>query len=52
MTQHRFSVDAMIDELPAGLDRAILRILSFHKGQENGISEARLRLYLLRQERQ
>jgi hypothetical protein len=38
MTQHRFSVDAMIDELPAGLDRAILRILSFHKGQENGIS--------------
>ena len=34
MTLH----DAIISTMPAGLDRAILRILSFHKGKDSVIS--------------
>lgn len=30
-------VDEIIDELPAGLDRSILRILSFHQGRGRAI---------------
>lgn len=33
-----------ISDLPAGLDRAILRILSFHKGAENAISRFSLEM--------
>lgn len=36
------NVKEMIDNLPAGLDRAMLRILEFHKGRENAISRGRL----------
>lgn len=32
-----------IGELPAGLDRALLRILSFHKGADNAISRIMLK---------
>jgi hypothetical protein len=35
-------VDEIIDELPAGLDRAILRILSFREGRDQAISRAEL----------
>lgn len=31
-------LDEMIREMPAGLDRAILRVLSFHRGKSNAIS--------------
>ena len=33
---------AMIAELPVGLDRAVLRVLSMHKGRENAISRGQL----------
>ena len=36
----------MIQEMPPGLDRAILRILSFHQGREHAISRKRLRAEL------
>ena len=32
----------MVDELPAGLDRAVLRVLSFHVGREMAISRGNL----------
>ena len=32
-----------ITQMPAGLDRAILRILSFHEGAENAISRVMLK---------
>lgn len=32
----------LIDELPAGIDRAILRILSFHAGRGDAISRGKL----------
>jgi hypothetical protein len=35
-------VDEVIDELPAGLDRSILRILSFHQGRESAIGQGEL----------
>jgi hypothetical protein len=34
--------DEMISEMPPGLDRAILRILSFHQGREQAIGRGRL----------
>lgn len=37
-----FDVQALIDNLPAGLDRAILRTLSFHQGRECAISRSDL----------
>lgn len=37
-----FDLDRLIDNLPAGLDRAILRILSFRKGRDNAIGRADL----------
>ncbi len=33
-----FDLDEMIDNLPAGLERAILRVLEFHQGRINYIS--------------
>ena len=39
-------IQKMIDNLPAGLDRAILRVLSFHTGREHAISRDSLRLEL------
>lgn len=41
-----FDLDELIDNLPAGLDRAMLRILEFHKGRENAISRGQLVLDL------
>ena len=35
-------IAALIDELPAGIDRAILRILSFHTGRGDAISRGKL----------
>jgi hypothetical protein len=32
----------MVDELPAGLDRAVLRVLSFHVGRDQAISRGDL----------
>lgn len=40
------SVQEMIDQLPAGLDRAILRIISFHVGHDNRISRVQFILDL------
>jgi hypothetical protein len=37
-----FDLDEMIDNLPAGLERAIRRILEFHIGRENAISRSQL----------
>jgi len=37
-----FDMKALIDNLPAGLDRAMLRVLSFHIGHGNVISRGRL----------
>ncbi len=34
--------DSLIDNLPVGIDRFILRALSFHKGKENAVSRAAL----------
>ncbi len=34
--------DKMIDDLPAGLERTLLRVLSFHVGRENAISRGHL----------
>ena len=34
-------LDEMIHEMPPGLDRAILRILSFHQGRKQAISRGR-----------
>jgi hypothetical protein len=34
--------DRMISEMPPGLDRAILRVLSFHQGREQAIGRGRL----------
>src|SRR4030042_4861458 len=41
-------LDEMIREMPAGLDRAILRVLSFHQGKGNAVSRGRLILELYR----
>src|SRR4030042_573177 len=41
-------LDEMIREMPAGLDRAILRVLSFHQGKGNAIGRGRLVLELYR----
>jgi hypothetical protein len=35
-------LDEMIKDMPAGLDRAILRVLSFHQGRKQAISRGRL----------
>ena len=35
-------IDKLIDELPAGLDRALLRVLSFHTGRGLAISRGDL----------
>ncbi len=35
-------LDQLIDDMPAGLDRAILRVLSFHQGKANAISRKQL----------
>lgn len=35
-------LEKMVDELPAGLDRAILRILLFHVGRDKAISRGEL----------
>jgi DNA-binding transcriptional regulator PaaX len=37
-----FDIKAMIDGLPAGLDRALLRILSYHSGRQNAIGRGEL----------
>lgn len=37
-----FSLDALIDELPAGLERCLLRALTFHVGRENAIGRSDL----------
>ncbi len=34
--------DTLIDNLSTGIDRFILRALSFHKGKENAVSRAAL----------
>lgn len=36
------NVKELIDHLPAGLERAIRRVLSFHVGRENAISRSQL----------
>ena len=36
-TRQRFDLDRFIDNLPEGLDRALLRILSFHQGRDAAI---------------
>ncbi len=36
------NVGKMVDELPAGLDRAVLRVLSYHVGREKAISRGDL----------
>lgn len=41
-----FDLQKMIDELPPGLDRAVLRILGFHLGREAAISRADLLMEL------
>lgn len=35
-------LDEMISEMPPGLDRAILRVLSFHQGRDKAIGRGRL----------
>jgi len=35
-------LDEMIHEMPAGLDRAILRVLSFHQGRDQAIGRGKL----------
>jgi DNA-binding transcriptional regulator PaaX len=37
-----FDIKATIDSLPAGLDRALLRILSYHSGRQNAIGRGEL----------
>ncbi len=37
-----FDIDELIDNLPAGLERAILDVLKFHKGREEAISRSQL----------
>lgn len=37
-----FDLDEMIDNLPAGLERAIRRVLEFHTGREQAISRSQL----------
>ena len=37
-----FDLQKMVDELPPGLDRAVLRVLGFHPGREAAISRADL----------
>lgn len=37
-----FDLDQLIASLPAGLDRAILRVLSFHQGRRNAIGRKQL----------
>jgi hypothetical protein len=37
-----FDLDELINSLPSGLDRALLRTLSFHVGREQAISRAKL----------
>lgn len=36
------ALDGMIDRLPAGLERAMLRVLSFHQGRERAIGRGAL----------
>lgn len=36
------NVQRMVEEMPAGLDRAILRVLSFHVGRDLAISRSQL----------
>jgi hypothetical protein len=38
--------DQMIDEMPGGLDRALLRVLSYHHGREKAIGRSELVLAL------
>lgn len=40
--KQKFDLNELIDQLPAGLDRAVLRILSYHKGKSKAISRADL----------
>jgi len=40
--KQKFDLAEYIDQLPAGLDRAVLRILNFHKGRSKAISRADL----------
>jgi hypothetical protein len=42
------ALDAMIDGLPVGLERAMLRLLSFHQGREKAIGREALVLELAR----
>lgn len=42
MVASKFDLQAVIDTLPAGLDRALLRVLSFHRGREHAISRSDL----------
>jgi hypothetical protein len=37
-----FDLDELIDNLPAGLERAIRRVLEYHKGRKNAISRFQL----------
>ncbi len=37
-----FDLDEMIDNLPAGLERAIRRVIEFHIGRENAVSRSQL----------
>lgn len=37
-TMKKFNLEDLIENLPAGLDRAILRVLSHHQGEDNGIN--------------
>jgi hypothetical protein len=45
---NNFDLKALIDSLPLGLERKILRILSYHTGRENAISRAALLAELAR----
>lgn len=44
----RFDLQAMINNLPAGLDRTLLRTLSFRVGKNNAIKRSELIAVLLR----
>lgn len=38
----KFDLEALINDLPAGLDRAMLRVLSFHRGRNSAIGRPQL----------
>lgn len=42
MKSNNFDINELIASLPAGLDRAVLRVLSYHVGRKSAIGRSRL----------